>query len=127
MDWKDAVEAAGKFADALGVVVTVVGVVVALAISVVRMLRPSSPPIDGYRELRRNVGRSILLGLELLVAGDIIRTVAVSPSFASVGVLAIIVVIRTFLSFTLEVELTTRWPWEKDPAAVRAADMARRA
>ncbi len=56
-----------------------------------------------------------MLGLELLVAGDIIRTVAVSPSFTTVGVLAAIVLIRTFLSFSLEVELTGRLPWQKPP------------
>lgn len=76
MDFKDAIEAVGKLSDALGVVVTIVGVVLALVIFGVRIVRPASPPIDTYRELRRNVGRSILLGLELLVAGDIIRTVA---------------------------------------------------
>jgi hypothetical protein len=64
---------------------------------------------------RRSVGRSILLGIEVLVAGDIIRTVAVSPSFTSVGVLAGIVAIRTFLSFTLEVEITGQWPWQQKP------------
>jgi hypothetical protein len=68
-----------------------------------------------YVEGRRSVGRSILLGIEVLVAGDIIRTVAVSPSFTSVGVLAGIVAIRTFLSFTLEVEITGQWPWQQQP------------
>ncbi|MFN3218832.1 MAG: DUF1622 domain-containing protein [Acidimicrobiales bacterium] len=68
-----------------------------------------------YVEGRRSVGRSILLGIEVLVAGDIIRTVAVSPSFTSVGVLAGIVAIRTFLSFTLEVEITGQWPWQQEP------------
>ena len=57
--------------------------------------------------------RAILLGLEFLVAGDIIRTVAISPTFASVGVLAIIVLIRTFLSATLTVEIEGRWPWQR--------------
>jgi uncharacterized membrane protein len=51
------------------------------------------------------------------VAGDIIRTVAIAPTFSTVGVLAVIVVIRTFLSFSLEVELTGRWPWQQKPAA----------
>ncbi|HEX5365952.1 MAG TPA: DUF1622 domain-containing protein [Acidimicrobiales bacterium] len=52
----------------------------------------------------------------MLVAGDIIRTVVVDPTFTSVGVLAVIVAIRTFLSFTLEVEITGRWPWQqRDP------------
>jgi uncharacterized membrane protein len=66
---------------------------------------------DSYRMFRQSLGRSILLGLELLVAGDIIRTVAASPTFESVGVLVVIVLIRTFLSFTLELELSGRWPW----------------
>ena len=64
------------------------------------------------------LGRSILLGLELLVAADIIRTVAVAPTYESVGVLAIIVLIRTFLSFSLELEITGRWPWQKESAQV---------
>jgi hypothetical protein len=54
----------------------------------------------------------ILLGLEFLIAGDIIGTVAISPTFQSVGVLALIVLVRTFLSFSLEVELEGRWPWQ---------------
>jgi len=73
-----------------------------------------------YRELRQHLGRAILLGLEFLVAGDIINTVAVDPSFRSVGVLAGIVVIRTFLSFSLEVEIDGRWPWDR--AAVRSVE-----
>jgi uncharacterized membrane protein len=115
MDFSDTVEGVGKFADGLGVAITVIGVVLALVRYAVRALRPAVPPIDAYRELRRTIGRSILLGLEVLVAGDIIRTVAISPTFASVGVLAVIVVVRTFLSFTLEVELTSRWPWQREP------------
>ena len=70
---------------------------------------------DIYRRYRRSLGRSILLGLELLVAADIIRTVAVTPTFESVGVLGLIVLIRTFLSFSLELEITGRWPLQKPP------------
>lgn len=65
-----------------------------------------------YRQVRHRLGHGILLGLEFLVAADIIHTVAVELTFKTVGVLAIIVLIRTFLSFTLEVELTSRWPWQ---------------
>ena len=68
-----------------------------------------------YERTRRTVGRSILLGLELLVAGDIIQTVAVSPTFTSIGVLAGVILLRTFLSFTLELEITGRWPWQHKP------------
>ena len=66
-----------------------------------------------YRTIRAVFARSILLGLEFLVAADIIRTVAVQPSLENVGVLGLIVLIRTFLSFSLEVELDGRWPWAR--------------
>jgi len=65
-----------------------------------------------YDKMRQLLGRSILLGLEFLVAADIIHTVAVDLTFKTVGVLAIIVLIRTFLSWSLELELTGKWPWQ---------------
>lgn len=68
---------------------------------------------QAFRNLRANLGRSILLGLELLVAADIINTVAIEPSLESVAVLAAIVAIRTFLSFSLELEIEGRWPWQR--------------
>jgi uncharacterized membrane protein len=73
-----------------------------------------------YDTYRRQLSRGILLGLEFLVAADIIGTVAVEPTYRSVGVLGLIVLIRTFLSFTLEVEIAGRWPWQAEaaPAAV---------
>jgi uncharacterized membrane protein len=114
MTFSETIERVGKGVDALGVGAMIVGVLIARARFALRLHRPARPPIDAYRELRRNVGRSILLGLELLVAGDIIRTVAIAPTFRSVGVLAIIVAVRTFLSFTLEFELTSRWPWQSE-------------
>jgi uncharacterized membrane protein len=66
-----------------------------------------------FRDTRRTLVRSILMGLEFLVAADIVHTVAVDLTFTSVGVLAIVVAVRTFLSFVLELEMTGRWPWEK--------------
>ncbi len=75
-----------------------------------------------YEWYRQTLARAILLGLEFLVAADIINTVAVDPSFRSVGVLGMIVLVRTFLSFTLELEITGRWPWQAKPEpAVPAA------
>lgn len=77
--------------------------------------------VAGDRDLvaafRKTLGRSILTGLELLVAADIIRTVAVEPTLENVLVLGLIVLIRTFLSFSLEVEIDGRWPWQQRPAA----------
>ena len=68
-----------------------------------------------YVEYRRRIGKAIILGLEFLIAGDIIRTVAVSHTFESVAALGVIVLIRTFLSFTLEYGIQGHWPWR--PAA----------
>lgn len=77
--------------------------------------------VDGlYPWYRRTLGRGILLGLELLVAADIIGTVAIEPTFTNVGILALIVVVRTFLSFTLELEISGRWPWQARPGDVAA-------
>jgi len=116
VSFKDAVEVVGKTVDAVGVAAIVIGVLVAAAMT----LRPTRSGAEEYRVFRQRLGRAILLGLELLVAADIIRTVAVTPTFESAGVLAIIVVIRTFLSFSLEVELEGRWPW-KPKAGVPAS------
>lgn len=63
--------------------------------------------------MRADLGRAILLGLELLVIADIIGTVAIKPTFENLGVLAAIVAIRTLLSFTLELEVSGRWPWQR--------------
>jgi uncharacterized membrane protein len=65
-----------------------------------------------FHDLRQLLGRGILLGLEFLIAADIVYTVAFDLTFEKVGVLALVVLIRTFLSFTLEVELTGKWPWQ---------------
>ncbi|MBV9173854.1 MAG: DUF1622 domain-containing protein [Chloroflexi bacterium] len=71
---------------------------------------------SAYRQLRNLSARILLLGLELLVAADIVRTVALEPSLTSVAVLGLLVVIRTFLSWSLVVEIEGRWPWQAAPA-----------
>ena len=68
---------------------------------------------DAYTDLRKNLGRVILLGLEVLIIADIIRTIVVDQSVESVTVLGIIVLIRVVLSFSLEVEIDGMWPWNK--------------
>ena len=110
MNYLHIVENAGKTIDVVGVAVIAAGAVLAAGGAIGRMLRG---PGDAYRVFRQQLGRSILLGLEFLVAADIIRTVAVTPTLESVGVLAGIVLIRTFLSFSLELEVTGYWPWQK--------------
>jgi uncharacterized membrane protein len=114
----ESVELVGKVIDGVGVAIIAIGAVVAGGIAIGRLLRKSP---DTYRSFREQLGRTILLGLEFLVAADIIRTVAVTPNAQSVAVLAGIVAIRTFLSFSLELEITGRWPWQKKP---RDADEA---
>ncbi|MCI0580582.1 MAG: DUF1622 domain-containing protein, partial [Chloroflexi bacterium] len=95
-----------------GVAVIVLGILLATALFL-RGRWPGGAGMAGFQSYRHNIGRAILLGLEILVAADIIQTVAVEPTFQSVGVLAIIVLVRTFLSFTLELELEGRWPWQR--------------
>jgi uncharacterized membrane protein len=114
MAFDDAVDLVGRIIELLGIAIIVLGVLAALVRYAGGFVTRASPS-GAYDIARRSIGRSILLGLELLVAGDIIRTVVVDPTFESVGVLAAIVAIRTFLSFTLEVEITSRWPWQGQP------------
>lgn len=113
--FRDLAEAVAQGIDLAGIAVIVAGLLVATVLYLQGAIgRPAAP--DAYRDFRQRVGKSILLGLEFLVAADIIRTVAVSPTFRGVGVLAIIVAVRTFLSFALEVELNGRWPWRRAAA-----------
>lgn len=106
----EVIETVGKTIDAVGVAVIALGALIAAAAVVPKIRRKSG---TAYRDFREQLGRSILLGLEFLVAADIIRTVAITPDARSVAVLAGIVLIRTLLSFSLEVEITGRWPWQK--------------
>jgi uncharacterized membrane protein len=108
MDYSEVVDKVAEVVDGAGVAVIVIGAVIAAGAAVVRLQRRLA---GTYRLFRVQLGQAILLGLELLVAGDIVRTVATTPTLEDVGVLAIIVLIRTFLSFSLEVELTGNWPW----------------
>lgn len=118
MTFSEAVETVGKVVDGAGVAVIIAGALIATVAAGRRAYRRQP---DTYRRYRQQLGRSILLGLELLVAADIIRTVAVTPTVRSVVVLAGIVLIRTFLSFSLELEITGRWPWQKDKASPTAS------
>lgn len=117
MLFAEIIETIGKVIDAVGVAVIVIGAIAAATLVLVRLRRRQT---DVYRQFRQQLGRSILLGLELLVAADIIRTVAVTPTIESVGVLAGIVLIRTFLSWSLELEISGFWPWQRRPG--RAGD-----
>lgn len=108
--FKSAIEVTGLVIEVAGVSVIVIGMLIALGRFAWRGLRGSE---NIYRTVRQDLGRGILLGLEFLVAGDIIRTVAVDPNLENVSVLAVIVLVRTFLSLSLQVELEGHWPWQK--------------
>lgn len=111
MDPKHLAELVGTGIELVGIAALVIGGILAFIIYI-RILSRGRDVSAAYRGLRRNLGKAILLGLELLVAADIIRSVAIDPTFMSIGVLGIIVVIRTFLSWSLEVEINGRWPWQ---------------
>ncbi|MEV7965036.1 DUF1622 domain-containing protein [Sphaerisporangium sp. NPDC088356] len=119
MEFVSIVEAAGKAVDLVGVGVIVLGALLASGVFGHELLHRRATH-DAYRRYRQTMGRAILLGLEFLVAGDIIRTVAISPTFQSVGVLAAIVLVRTFLSFSIEVELEGRRPWRPKQESPRS-------
>jgi uncharacterized membrane protein len=108
--FRNVMELIGTGIDAVGVLVVVAGALYATGRFLVRR---EELPATPYRIYRQNIGRAILLGLEFLVAGDIIRTVVVSPTIANVLALGLIVLIRTFLSMSLEVELEGKWPWQR--------------
>ncbi|MFD1541209.1 DUF1622 domain-containing protein [Nonomuraea guangzhouensis] len=119
MQVNEVIETIGTVLDIVGVAVIAGGLVIATATFILNLAR-TRRMAGLYQAYRRGVGRSILLGLEFLVGADIIKTVAVSPTFQSLGVLAIIVAVRTFLSVSLQVELEGRWPWQAAPAAEKS-------
>ncbi len=112
MTINDVIEPVGRTLEALGVATIALSAAFALVAYLLALVR-GTPPSLAYAAVRRGVGLGVLLGLEILVAGDIIRTVAVDPSLTSVAVLAGIVGIRTFLSVTIDTEVNGRWPWSR--------------
>lgn len=95
----------------VGAMTIVLGGVLAIY-RVIKLINNRAEIASIYKSFRKTLGEGILLGLEFLVAADIINSVAVEPSFKSIGVLGLIVLVRTFLSFTLEVEMNGHWPWQ---------------
>lgn len=112
MQFIDVISYAGYTIEAVGVFVVILGSVMS-SVVFIRTYRQLAEGV-AYQNLRRQLGRSIILGLEFLIAGDIIRTVIVEASLENVIVLGIIVLIRTFLSLTLHLEVEGRWPWQPD-------------
>ncbi|MEM8766358.1 MAG: DUF1622 domain-containing protein [Pseudomonadota bacterium] len=102
----------GFAVEAFGVLVIVLGILQAIAVYGVRYLRRRSEAAV-YSGLRRDIGRSLMMGLEFLVAWDIIRTVVIAHSISDVAALGLLVVIRTVLVFTIHLEVEGRWPWQQ--------------
>ncbi len=116
MTFNETMDDITKVFEAVGVAVLAVGFILGFAQAAVSMMHRQAPSVI-YRALRSFLGHTILLSLEILVAADLIRTVAVDPSLENVGGLALIVLIRTVLSFSLDVEIEGRLPWHATPNA----------
>lgn len=123
MTYAEAMEHAAQGFELAGAVVLAVGLVAAVVVAGVVWHR-SGDGAAAFRFLREFFGGALLLSLEILVAADLLRTVAVTPTLESVGVLAIIVLIRTFVSFSLEIEIEGVPPWRR--AVTSGASVARR-
>jgi uncharacterized membrane protein len=107
---RDLFSIVGYVIEGLGVLIIVIGIVLSTVWFVSRLRRLGS--LDAYHKFRQDLARSIILGLELLIAGDIIRTVTVDQTLTGAAVLALIVLIRVMLSLVLEFEIEGRWPWQ---------------
>jgi uncharacterized membrane protein len=112
---KIGVEWITRAVEVTGIAIIVVGAFGSL-FAFLRRLMKRRPKEETVAAFRTDLGRAILLGLEFLVAADIVHTVAIDPTLESLMVLAGIVLIRTFLSFSLEVEIEGRWPWQRAQA-----------
>ena len=110
-DYTATVELIVAVFELVGVAIVLVGFVAAAVSGVVTWRRAGAGA--AYASVRSTFGRSILLGLEVLVAGDIIGTVALKPTLENLAVLGLLVLIRTFLAWSLEVEIDGRWPWQR--------------
>jgi uncharacterized membrane protein len=113
MDQIEIIRAVSNVMDALGVAVVSIGMLWGLFLFIKELYTQNSS--DAYKIFRFQIVRSLILGLEVLVAGDVIRTVAISPTLMSVGILGAIVLIRCFLSWSLTLEIDGRWPWQSPP------------
>jgi uncharacterized membrane protein len=111
MEINSGIEVATAAFEVAGALALIIGTVIA-AVKFGTALLGGAGMVSALVPLRQDIGRAILLALELLVAADILRSVAISPTFQSVGVLGLIVVVRTFLSWTLQVEIDGVWPWQ---------------
>jgi uncharacterized membrane protein len=114
MNQIEIIQTVSNVMDALGVAIVSIGVLWGLY-GFLRDAIEKKPIDDLYTSFRNQIIRALLLGLEVLVASDIIRTVAISPTLISVTILGAIITLRCFLSWSLTLEMTGRWPWQGPP------------
>jgi uncharacterized membrane protein len=112
MGYDHAIGEVVRVVEAIGAAIMVLGGLGAFIVFIVETLQARTSR-ERYDRLRRNLGRCILLGLEVLIVADIVRTIIVDTTLESVAVLGIVVVIRIMLSFSLEVEIDGLWPWRR--------------
>ena len=112
MTFTEVMDNVAKAFEGLGAAVLVLGLLLSLGVSARDWLRTRQGRV-AYRTLKETFGGVLLLGLEILVAADLVRTVAVEPSLENVAILGLIVLIRTFLSFSLEIEIEGVPPWRR--------------
>jgi len=112
MQFTDIISVAGYAIETIGVLVVITGSCLS-SVVYIRTFR-ELPEGFAYKTFRRQLGRSIMLGLEFLIAGDIVRTVVVADTLQNIAVLGLIILIRSFLSVTLHLEVEGRWPWQAE-------------
>jgi uncharacterized membrane protein len=112
---RESIEWAALAIEVFGAIVIVAGVIkVAVTRGTLRDLLQLGTP-DAYDSYKHQLGKSLLMGLEFLVAADVVRTVALDPTLNNVAILGLLVLVRTFLSWSLTVEIEGRWPWQSRP------------
>lgn len=116
MDYKHVAKLISEVAEFAGVAIIALGIIVATVTFIIRVIKVKSAR-EQYKPFRQDIGRSVVLGLELMVAGDIIRFVAMpSQSFERVATLVTIILIRAVLAVQLEMEIQGKWPWREKPS-----------
>lgn len=123
LEW---VERSALAIELLAVVIIFVSILISTGIYIASLLAQGTDRYSSYETFRQRIGRALLAGLEMLVAADIIRTVALDATLESLLMLGVLVIIRTFLSWTLNLEVEGRWPWTPArPEAIRTEPVER--
>ena len=112
LDFNTFAQNAGQLLDFIGIVVILAGTALSILLTLIKLVKGRGAHAL-YKSFRNSLARSILLGLEFLIAGDIIRSVAGDINLESVIILGIIVIIRTIISMEFELEINGRWPWQR--------------